>query len=119
MTTCEQGIKTYTHPEKVKLNNDIKTLNRDEMRGVLHILVNNKVKVTNNYTGTFFSLKHCFYIFFCHFRPRSKFRRGSDFFRKFFSRMIFLEFSKILEFFYVSEPICHKFFFENSNKYQQ
>ena len=55
--TTEQ-IPTYTHSQKVKLSKNIKTLGKKEMHGILKILLENDIKVTSNYTGTFFSLKH-------------------------------------------------------------
>jgi hypothetical protein len=51
-------IPTYTYSQKVKLSKNIKTLGKKEMRGILRILLDNDIKVTSNYTGSFFSLKH-------------------------------------------------------------
>ena len=55
----EDVKKKYSYMQKIKLKNDIeKKLEQKELIEILKILVNNNVKLSQNYTGVLFDLKY-------------------------------------------------------------
>ena len=55
----EETTRTYSYMNKIKLKDDIeKKLEQKELIEILKILVENKIKLSQNYTGVLFDLKY-------------------------------------------------------------